>query len=262
MNNKYVWGGVIVIVLIAIGFWGGFFKSDNDGTEEEYAVEEYQVENLGLSFEYKTTPDGYTVDDLTSFIGEQPEDINVHAVYRVINAREKAEIEASEGGREGPPTINVVVFSNEQNLTASQWVDAFPLYSNIDFALGTVDRDAVVGGANAVHYLTDGLYQGDTFVVAHGGRIYQFIGLYLEVQDVIHSDFLNLVDSVAFISETGVDTPQAKIDIRVACESALAYMTFTSGTEADAFVASCIDGDHPEVIERYISDMGLDGATI
>ena len=56
--------------------------------------------------------------------------------------------------------------------------------------------------------------------------------------------------------------PQAKIDARVACESALAYMTFPSGEEADIFVTDCIDGKHPDVIERYISDMGLDGATI
>ena len=56
--------------------------------------------------------------------------------------------------------------------------------------------------------------------------------------------------------------PQAKIDPRVACESALAYTTFSSGEEADAFVKDCIDGKYPEVIERYIQDMGLNGKTL
>lgn len=51
--------------------------------------------------------------------------------------------------------------------------------------------------------------------------------------------------------------PQTKIDLRVACESALAYTTFSSGEEAGAFVKDCIDGKYPEVIERYIQDMGL-----
>jgi len=56
--------------------------------------------------------------------------------------------------------------------------------------------------------------------------------------------------------------PQAKIDPRVACESALAYTTFSSGEESDAFVKDCIGGKYPEVIERYIQDMGLNGKTL
>ncbi len=59
-----------------------------------------------------------------------------------------------------------------------------------------------------------------------------------------------------------VTKPQGKIDVRVACESALMYTTFTDGAAADAFVTECIEGKHPEVIERYISDMGVDGAMI
>lgn len=56
--------------------------------------------------------------------------------------------------------------------------------------------------------------------------------------------------------------PQGKIDVRVACESALMYTSFTDGAAADAYVQDCIDGKHPEVIERYISEMGVDGAVI
>ena len=65
--------------------------------------------------------------------------------------------------------------------------------------------------------------------------------------------------SLTLSSKFSVQTksePQAKIDPRVACESALAYTTFSSGEEADVFVRDCIDGKHPEVIERYIQDMG------
>jgi hypothetical protein len=56
--------------------------------------------------------------------------------------------------------------------------------------------------------------------------------------------------------------PQAKINVRVACESALMYTTFTDGDAAEAYVEECVDGKHPDVIERYISDMGVDGAVI
>ena len=63
-------------------------------------------------------------------------------------------------------------------------------------------------------------------------------------------------------SEAEVGMPAGKIDVRVACESALMYMSFMDGASAEAFVAECIEGKHPEVIERYINEMGVDGATI
>ncbi len=54
-----------------------------------------------------------------------------------------------------------------------------------------------------------------------------------------------------------------KLDINAVCEGALSYMTFIDGTAADAFVANCKEGKHPEVIEKYKADMNLgDGATI
>jgi hypothetical protein len=65
-------------------------------------------------------------------------------------------------------------------------------------------------------------------------------------------------------TSTPVESPRqgAKIDPRVACESALMYTTFSSGEAADAFVADCVAGEHPEVIERYIEELGAPGALI
>lgn len=48
-----------------------------------------------------------------------------------------------------------------------------------------------------------------------------------------------------------------KLDINVVCESALAYMSFPDGESAANFVAECKAGEHPEVIERYKTDMGF-----
>ncbi len=62
-------------------------------------------------------------------------------------------------------------------------------------------------------------------------------------------------------TETG--EPQAKIDINAVCEGALAYKTFPDGASADAFVAECKEGKHPEVIDQYKQQMNLgDGAAI
>jgi len=56
---------------------------------------------------------------------------------------------------------------------------------------------------------------------------------------------------------------QAKINIDAVCKSALAYTSFPDAASADAFVAECKEGKHPEVIERYKADMNLgDGAKI
>lgn len=49
----------------------------------------------------------------------------------------------------------------------------------------------------------------------------------------------------------------AKIDINAVCEGALAYMTFPSGAEADAWVEECKNGEHPEAIEQYKMQMGI-----
>lgn len=258
--KKIIWLGVVVVVLV-----GGYFLYSNSVNTDTEGNNQYSVfsdPETEIQFEYKTEPDGYVVDDLTAFIGEQQEGTEVLKVYRVINAREKIELETSEGGREGPPVITVMVFNNLKNQSASLWVDEFTMFSNVHLLIGDVERDAVVGGANAVRYRTDGLYQNENVVVASGGYIYVFSGAFLEENSTIHNDFRTLVDSVEFIPNVDGETPQAKINIREVCEGALIYMTFPSSVEADAFVEACVEGLHPEVIERYIEDLGLDGSQI
>ncbi len=64
-------------------------------------------------------------------------------------------------------------------------------------------------------------------------------------------------------SQTVQSGTQGKIDINTVCQSALAYMTFETGAQADMFVAECIQGKYPEVIERFKVQMNVgDGAAI
>lgn len=61
---------------------------------------------------------------------------------------------------------------------------------------------------------------------------------------------------------TEAETPtnsgaQGKIDINAVCDSALAYMSFKSGEEAEAWVASCKRGERPEAIEQWKVQMGI-----
>jgi hypothetical protein len=52
-----------------------------------------------------------------------------------------------------------------------------------------------------------------------------------------------------------------KLNINEICNGALASMTFTDGKAADAFVADCVAGKHPEVVEQFKIQMmqGMDG---
>ncbi len=54
----------------------------------------------------------------------------------------------------------------------------------------------------------------------------------------------------------------AKINVQEVCQGALAYTSFPDAVAAEAFVAECIDGKHPEVIEQYKASLQLDGAAI
>lgn len=61
---------------------------------------------------------------------------------------------------------------------------------------------------------------------------------------------------------TETETPtttgaQGKIDINAVCDGALAYMSFKSGEEADAWVQACKRGERPEAIEQWKVQMGI-----
>lgn len=69
---------------------------------------------------------------------------------------------------------------------------------------------------------------------------------------------------VVYNSYTDQEEPKnvtSELDAQIACEGALAYMLFQTGEEADEFVAECIAGEHPEVVERYIKDRGASDST-
>ena len=276
---------LLIALLVVILLGGGFFifttyvydepqpdealsdtpetSETSDTRERDVTLEYFTDESIELAFDYPGGPDGYTVEDVTQFAASEVEGAEVVKVYSLINTKEKIELETSEGGREGPPTIGVTVVRNDLNRSASMWVDAYPVLSNIELAVGNVNRDAVVAGSNAVRYTTDGLYRADNVVIAHGDYIYIFSGAYLEVDSFIYDDFQTVLDTLLFMPPAGTRANEnVKIDVQVACESALTYMTFEDGAAAEVFVEDCIDGEYPEVIDRYIENLGLDGATI
>ena len=80
-----------------------------------------------------------------------------------------------------------------------------------------------------------------------------FIGLMVFVQPAMQQTQRKVVQE---------NTPtnsgsSGKLNINAICEGALAYMTFPSGAEAEAWVAECKNGEHPETVEQWKQQQGI-----
>ena len=158
-------------------------------------------QEVELAFEYRKGPDGYVLESIP--VSGFPESSFIKG-YQLMTQSDYDDLVASEAPREGPPTIQILVFKNEGNQSASNWVDEFSQFSNIGLALGEINRDATLSGANAVHYKADGLYVSEVIVAASGGYIYMVSGAYIDEASIIRSDFEPFADSIEFIQ--GSDT--------------------------------------------------------
>ena len=100
--------------------------------------------------------------------------------------------------------------------------------------------------------------QGDTFVPGYGALDEATGTRFVDLEAITYDDSV-LYEKVVENTEPVPPQPTsaAKINISAVCEEALAFMTFTDGASADAFVAECTEGKHPEVIENYISNLDL-----
>lgn len=253
---KNIYTGVVLLVVLALALLALQYKGSMGTKSGEVAV--YSNPEIGLEFSYRTGPEGYVIQESIPMAVDPDLVRFVHVVPASV-----ANLPPPEGG-EGPAQISISVYRNSKNEWSGQWAESHTQYSNIGLKQGEV-AEAVVGGANAVRYMRDGLYPAEVVVVAHGGLVYVFDGAYLEPESALKKDFAPLVESVKFIpivDESAGAPVSGKLDINAVCEGALAYMSFPSGKEADAFLAECKAGNRPEVIEKYKKDNGLDGATI
>lgn len=190
---------LIVVALIVGGYFFITHSIDNPVNEQEGQWATKTDQEIGFQFEYRDEPNGYLLTDLNWDASTQLPDPRFVKGYQLILKSDYESYAQIEGAHEGPPNITVAVFENQFNQSASMWVDANPIFSQIQVARTEPDRDAVVGGTNAMRYLADGLYLNDVVIVAHGGRIYMFSGAYLEEGSQIQRDFQPFLDSAKFV---------------------------------------------------------------
>lgn len=165
------------------------------GTYETHTDEE-----VGLSFSYRVEPNGYRLDLVEFDAAPSLGDPGFVKGYRLMLKSDYLELQKADEPREGPPTINILIFENDDNETASAWVDNNDSFSNTVLLVGEIERNVILAGADAVFYTYDGLYTNDAVVAVHDGYVYMLSGSYFDPNQMIRKDFQTLLDSVEFTS--------------------------------------------------------------
>lgn len=148
----------------------------------------FNDEEMGLFFSYSNK---YLLREI--YEGELEEDL-IRAFY-LINKKEYDELKNSTEPREGPPVINISIFRNPRDLSASDWVRLEPSLSNIVLIVGEVLSDTI-SNLPAVRYKTDGLYQANNVVISVNKLIFMFSGSFIDRNSEIYIDYYKLIESL------------------------------------------------------------------
>lgn len=190
---------IITTVALLIGgyYLYMYWALGNDSVEQVTGTyRTYSQSDIGLGFDYPEGPEGYIVDE------RMPVDLGTGLIKNIILMRtEDTQNELPVGG-EGPPTITISVFENTKKQFPRTWADENIQYSNINLIMGEVG-EVVVGGANAIHYMADGLYASENVVVAHGDHMYVITGQFMDQNSPIRGDYSALIESIRFIPALG-----------------------------------------------------------
>ncbi len=153
-------------------------------------------EILGYRFDYLKGPNGYVLVDHPQ--AETDGGAQLLAGLSLFNRAEYELAQAATEAREGPPSFKIRVYANTQKLSAAVWAMRHPQETNHQLALNE-PAEAVVGGANAVYFVADGLWPIDTYVVAHDSKMFVLMGMIPDDGDTMKADFAALVESFEFI---------------------------------------------------------------
>jgi len=192
MTNTSKWivgsAGLVLLVLVAAYGASRYLVSRLDGTGGVHSptqqLERYSSED-GIMFEYPAT---YKLSSRTEGNTERQWDVLVllPAGYEEVPYTE------------GPPALSMSVFQNVEALSLEAWVRG-DARSNVKLSDGAITPGSI-GGEPALFYRHTGLYETDTAVVAHKGKIFLFEAGWLNQDDAIRSDFQNLLRTVQFTS--------------------------------------------------------------
>lgn len=194
--KKHAKSIVGIVLLLLVGYFVFVIGAGGTGKSVGMDMQKYSQPEIGLSFTYKAGAEGYIIDERVP--AEQGDNlVRVILLHRTQDVAQDAPV-----GGEGSPLIAVGVFRNSLNQSASVWALENEQYSTINLKVGEI-TETVVGGANAIYYLADGLYPSDNIIVAHGGFMYVITGQFMDPNASMRGDFASLVNSIVFIQAPG-----------------------------------------------------------
>lgn len=211
---------ILIIAVIAAFGIGYYFIHNRENTplatetsvsEDDEAVDEdtFTIDNetwkrvtdpdAGIEFAYRASPNGYRLETHDASEGDTSLFVRGYVLMLEEDFQSlQADLSANNTPREGPPTINVSIFKNDNNMFPAGWAEAYPQYSNISLALTEVGS-VPISGANAIRYRADGLYVSDTIIIVHGGYIYVVSGSFIDEDSTIRKDFEPFVRTISFV---------------------------------------------------------------
>ena len=151
-------------------------------------LNQYVNTKYGIEFSY---PDGYVLTEQD--IGNTAE--RDHHAIAIMKTEDAAK--APESG-EGPTAITIDIYGNATDkLTTEQFIKNTSA-SNFKISVDGKIATSTVAGQSAFRYTWDGLYRGDSTVVANKTEIYMFSVTYMDSAAVIRDDFAYILSTVKF----------------------------------------------------------------
>lgn len=168
-NNKFYvqYGiGALVVLLIAVA---GFYAYRTFATP----MVPYTNADYGIAFEY---PASYALEEYRSADR-----------LSIVLADKEALASAPQNG-EGPTAITFDIFENPRGLTPLAWARATPA-SNFQLSPDQALASSTQAEAEAIAYMWDGLYRGESYVFESGTRIVMASVTMMAPTDQIRADF-------------------------------------------------------------------------
>lgn len=188
-------GLIVAVVLAAGGYWllsdqavqvpmpgtSTTTTSTPGGNLKSYISSEY-----GIEFRYPSTYE----------LSERDLPGSAQRRHHVVTLVRALDLPAPQGG-EGPPAITVEMIQNDlDDQTTEEWIrnSSASNFKQSDGILSTT----TIAGQQSRTYTWDGLYRGDTTVIARPAYIYAFTVTYLTPEDAIRRDFEDVLRTLVF----------------------------------------------------------------
>ncbi|MBP9757668.1 MAG: hypothetical protein KBD06_03655 [Candidatus Pacebacteria bacterium] len=142
----------------------------------------------GIEFSY---PEGYVLTEHD--VGNTAE--RDHHAIVIMRAEDATNL--PEAG-EGPTSITIDIYGNNID---KQTVERFihnTSASNFKLSIDEKIATTTVAGEQALSYTWDGLYRGDSTVLAHKDNIFMFSVTYMDTAAIIRDDFAYMLSTVRF----------------------------------------------------------------